>query len=169
MPGLSHAPVASAARAVGRAPGRAGRPGNRSVATDCAAGAGIPGSSQAGRSSHRKNFFSDYPRGLANGLFLGAIPASDPLPVALALAVPFPLARRHRPVSPPRPPARPFPRLLPAALAAIALLRLPGLITPLAPFEQTPPRWRPAWQSLRPARLLIFGTTCRILGKAHGR
>lgn len=48
--------VSSAAPAGGRAPWRAGTPGNRSVATDFAAGAGIAGSNQAGRSSHRKNF-----------------------------------------------------------------------------------------------------------------
>jgi len=168
MPGLSHAPVSSVAPAVGRAPWRAGTPGNRSVARDCAADADIPGSNQAGRSSPRKNFLSDYPRGLANRL-LGAVAAADPLPVALALAVAVLLAHRHRAVSLLRPPARPFSRRLPAALAAIALLRLPGMKTPLAPFEQTPPRSRPAWQSLPPTRLLIFGMTCRILGKAHGR
>ena len=169
MLGLSLAPVASAAPAVGRAPWRAGTPANRSVAMDCAAGAGIAGSNQAGRSSPRKNFFSDYPRGLANRLFLGAVAASDPLPIALALAVAFLLACRHCPVSLLRSPPRPFPRRFPAALTAIALRRLSGMKTLLAPFEQTPPRSRPACQSLPPARLLIFDLTCRILGKAHGR
>ena len=169
MLGLSLAPVASAAPAVGRAPWRAGTPGNRSVAMDCAAGAGIAGSNQAGRSSPRKNFFSDYPRGLANRLFLGAVAASDPLPIALALAVAFLLARRHCPVSLLRSPARPFPGRLAAGLAAIALLRPLGMETLLAPFEQTPPRPRAAWFSLPPARLLIFGMPCRILRKAHGR
>lgn len=169
MSGLTHAPVSSVAPVVGRAPSRAGTPGNRSVATDFAAGAGMPGSSQAGRSSHRKNFFSDYPRGLANRLFFWPVPAAHPLPVALALAVTFLLARRHRPVALLRFPPRPFPRLLPAPLAAIALLRLPRLITLLAPFEQTATRSRTAWQSLPLARFLIFGIRCRILGKAHGR
>ena len=169
MPALTRAPVSSAAPVVGRDPWRAGRPGNRSVARGFAARAGIPDSNQAGRSSHRKNFFSDYPRGLANRRFLWVVPAADPLPVAPTLAVAFLLSRRDRPVSLLRSPLRPSPGRLPAALAAIALRRLSGVKTLLAPFEQTPPRSRPACRWLSPPRLLIFGITCRILGKAHGR
>jgi len=44
-------------------------------------------------------FLSDYPRGLANCLWLRWVPAFDALPVAPALAVAFLLARRRFPVS----------------------------------------------------------------------
>jgi len=64
-------------------------------------------------------FWSDYPRGVVNCLWLCWFPALDALPVAPALPVPFLLARYRRPVSLLRLPARPFPRRRPAARAAI--------------------------------------------------
>src|ERR1035437_10077656 len=113
-------------------------------------------------------FCSDYPRDLANFLWLWLFSAFDALPVAPALAVPFLLARRRLPVSFLGFPARPFPCRLPASLAAVALARLPGMKALLAPFEQTASRPRPTRQSPPPS-LLIFGMGCRILGRAHGR
>jgi len=114
-------------------------------------------------------FCSDYPRGLANFVWLCWFPAFDALPVASALAVPFLLARCPRPVPLLPLPSRPLPRRLPAALAAITLACLPGMKTLLASFQQTTPHPRPAGQSLSPTSLLIFGMTCRTLGRAHGR
>lgn len=169
MSGLSRAPAASAAPAPKRAPGRAGTPASRSVARGFAAGVRIPRNSLAGRSNDQKKILSDYPRGLSNCLWLWWFPAPHPLPVAPALTVPFLLAQRRRPVSLLRLPPRPLPRRLPAAFAAIALVRLPGMKALLASFQQTTPHPRPACQSLPPTRLLIFGMTCRTLGKAHGR
>jgi hypothetical protein len=87
----------------------------------------------------------------------------DPLPVAPVLAVPFLLARFRRPVALLRLPPRPFSRCLPAALAAIALARLPGMKTLFAPFQQTPSHPRPAGHS--PTRLLLFEMACRTLGR----
>src|SRR6266852_3971701 len=112
-------------------------------------------------------FCSDYPRGVVNCLWLWRFPAVDAFPVAPALPVPFPLARYRRPVSLLRLPPRPLPRRLPAALAAIALACLPSLKALLASLPQTTPHPGPAGQSLPPASLLIFGMTCRTLGRAH--
>ena len=168
MSGLSRAPAASAAPAPKRAPWRAGRPASRSVARDFAAGARIPHSSPAGRSSHRKKILSDYPRALTNGLRLRRSPAPHPLPVALALTVPFLSARRRRPVSLLRLPPRPFPRRLPAALAAIALPRLSRMKALLTSFQQTYTHPRPAGPPSPPG-FLLFGMVCWILGRAHGR
>src|SRR5579883_1464330 len=91
-----------------------------------------------------KMFRSDYPRRVVNCPWFWWYPALDALPVASALVVPFLLACRPLPVSLLRLPARPLPRRLPAALAAIALARLPGMKTLLAPFQQTPSHPRPA-------------------------
>src|SRR6516225_10292444 len=56
-------------------------------------------------------FLSDYPRGLLNCFWLWGFSAFDPLPVALALPLPFLVAPRRFPVSllrlPPRPLACP--------------------------------------------------------------
>src|ERR1017187_8211324 len=79
---------------------------------------------------------SDSPRGVANRLWLWWFPAAHPLPVAPALAVPFLFTRRRLAVSLLRLPPRPFSRRLPAALAAIALARLPGMKALRAPFQQ---------------------------------
>jgi len=104
-------------------------------------------------------FGSDYPRGLVNCLWLWGFPAFHPLPVALALTVPFLLARCSLTIPLLCLPPRPFPRRLPALCTAIALARLPRMKTLLAPFQQTQACPRPACQSLRPT-LLIFGMTC---------
>jgi hypothetical protein len=56
----------------------------------------------------------------------------------------------------------------PALCAAITLARLPGMEALFAPFQQAAPHPRPACRSIRPT-LLIFGMTCRTLGRAHGR
>src|SRR5271167_465419 len=85
-------------------------------------------------------FGSDYPRDIVNCLWLCWFPAPLPLTVALALILPFLLTRRCPTVSLLRLPPRPLPRCLPAAPAAIALARLPGLKALLASFEQTQPR-----------------------------
>src|SRR6202142_2905542 len=114
-------------------------------------------------------FCSDYPRGLVNWLWLWWFPAFDALPVTPVLPVPFSLARRRRAVSLLRLPPRPLPRRLPAALAAIALARLPRIKALLASLQQTTPHPRPAGQSLPPATLLIFGLACSTLGRAQGR
>src|ERR1017187_170613 len=113
-------------------------------------------------------FCSDYPRDLVNRLWLCWFSVLDALPVASALTVPLLLAGPGRPISFLGLPARPFPRRLPALFAAITLARLSGSESLLAPFQQTAPHPRPTGQSLPPA-LLIFGMTCRILGRAHGR
>src|SRR6266542_2891032 len=105
-------------------------------------------------------FRSDYPRGVVNCLWLWCFPAFDALPVAPALAVSFLPARRRRPVSLLRLPARPFPRRLPAPFAAVALARLSGMEALFAPFQQTRAGSRPAGQSFRPSALLIFGMAC---------
>src|SRR5674476_1323348 len=112
-------------------------------------------------------FCSDYPRGLVNCLWLWGLPAFHPPPVAPTLTVPLLLAGPGRPVSFLGLPARPLPRCFPALFAAITLARLPGTETLLAPFQQTAPHPRPTGQS-RPPTLLIFGSSCRILGSAHG-
>jgi hypothetical protein len=118
-------------------------------------------------------FCSDYPRGVVNCLWLWWFPAFDALPVAPALPVPFLLARCRRPVSLLRLPPRPFPRRLPAMLAAIALARLSRMKALLASLQQTTPgpggTPRPPGQSFPSASLLIFGMACRTLGRAHGR
>src|ERR1700722_1192455 len=113
-------------------------------------------------------FGSDYPRGVVNWLWFWWFPAFDTLTVAPTLAVSFLLARHRFPVSLLGLPARPFPCRLPASLAAVALVCLPGMKTLLTAFQQTQPGPRPVCQSLRPT-LLIFGMTCRTLGRAHGR
>src|ERR1017187_7797283 len=113
-------------------------------------------------------FCSDYPRGIVNCLWLWGVPAFHALPVASALTVPLLLAGPGRPVSLLGLPSRPYPRRFPALFAAITLARLPGSEALLAPFQQTAPHPRPTGQSLPPT-LLIFGMTCRILGRAHGR
>jgi hypothetical protein len=84
------------------------------------------------------------------------------------LTVPLLLAGPGRPVSFLGLPSRPFPRRFPALFAAITLTRLPGSEALLAPLQQTAPHPWPKGQSLAPT-LLIFGMTCRILGRAHGR
>src|SRR5882724_2798637 len=114
-------------------------------------------------------FCSDYPRGFANCLGLCWFPVFDTLPIASALIVPFLLARRRLPVSLLGSPPRPFPRRLPASVAAIALARLQGMKALLATLEQTTTQPRPAGQSLPPTGLLIFELGCRTLGRAHGR
>src|ERR1017187_6559482 len=111
---------------------------------------------------------SDSPRGVANRLWLWWFPAAHPLPVAPALAVPFLFTRRRLPVSLLRLSPRPFPRRLPAALAAIALARLPGMKALRAPFQQTAARSWPAAHCPPPTRRL-FNWFGRILGRAHGR
>src|ERR1039457_996272 len=113
-------------------------------------------------------FCSDYPRGLVNCLWLWGFPAFHALPVAPALTVPLLLAGPGRPVSFLGLPSRPFPRRFPALFAAITLGRLPRMKALLASLQQTAPHPRPTGQSLPPT-LLIFGMTCRILGRAHGR
>src|ERR1035438_7970411 len=113
-------------------------------------------------------FCSDYPRCLVNCLWLWGLPAFHALPVAPALTVPLLLSGPGRPVFFLGLPARPFPRRFPALVAAITLARLPGMKALIASFQQTQPHPRPACQSLRPT-LLIFGMTCRILDRAHGR
>jgi hypothetical protein len=112
---------------------------------------------------------SDYPRGIVNWLWFYWFLTFDTLTVAPALAVPFLLARCRLPVSLLGFAARPFPCRLPASLAAVALLCLPGMKTLLASFQQTQPHPRPARRTLSPPRLLLFGMTCRTLGRAHGR
>ena len=47
--------------------------------------------------------------------------------------------------------------------------RLPGMKALLATFQQTLPGPRPACQTFPSTGLLIFGMTCRTLGRAHGR
>jgi len=169
MSGLNRVPVSSAAPVPGRAPTRAGSRASRIVVKDFAAHARIPRSSQAGHRNRRKKMFrSDYPRGIVNCLWLCWFPALRPLSVALALIVPFLLTRRRLPVSLLRLPARPLPRRIPASLAAVALACLPGMKALIASFQQTQPHPRSACQWLRPT-LLIFGMTCRTLGRAHGR
>jgi len=114
-------------------------------------------------------FGSDYPRGVVNCFWLWWFPAFDAFPVAPALTVPSLLARRRLPISLLRLPLRPFPRLLPAMLAAIALACLPGTKAFFAPFEQTTPQARSAGKPSPPPDLLPFGRADRILGRAHGR
>jgi len=82
-------------------------------------------------------FCSDYPRWVVSYLWFRWLAASSPLPVASALAVAFLLARRRRPISLLCLPPRPFPRRLPASLAAVALARLPGTKALLASLYQT--------------------------------
>src|SRR5271166_375396 len=117
-------------------------------------------------------FASDYPRGAVNCLWLCWFPAFDELPVAAALTLPFLPARRRRPVFLLGFPSRPFPRLLPAALAAIALTSPPGMKALLTPFEQTGAgpggAPRPAGACLPPTRRLLRRAG-RILDRAHGR
>ena len=91
------------------------------------------------------------------------------MPVAPALPAAFLFARRRGPVFLLALPPRPYPRRLPAMLAAIALPRVSRPKAPLASFEQTSPQPRPAHQPFALAALLIFGMACRTLGKAHGR
>ena len=91
------------------------------------------------------------------------------MPVAPALPVAFLFAPRRGPVSLLALPPRPYPRRLPAMLAAIALPRVSRPKAPLASFEQTSPRPRPARQPFVLTALLICGMACRTLGKAHGR
>ena len=93
----------------------------------------------------------------------------DALPRAPALPVPLLFAGRSVPVSLLGFPPRPGLRRLPALLAAIALPRVSRPKAPLAPFEQTSPRPRPARQPFALTALLIFAMACRTLGKAHGR
>jgi hypothetical protein len=114
-------------------------------------------------------FRSDYPRGVVNCFWLWCFSALDAFAVAPALTVPFLLARRRLPISLLGFPARPFPRRLPAALAAIALPRLPGVKAMLTPFEETPARPWSARRPPPPPGLLFFGWVGRILGRAHGR
>ena len=92
----------------------------------------------------------------------------DTLPVASALTVPFLLARRRL--------TGIFLGLSTATISApLSGIRrcnsagaLAGMKALLASLQQTTPRARPAWQSLPPT-LLIFGMTCRTLGRAQGR
>ena len=78
------------------------------------------------------------------------LPAADPLPIALALAVSFLSARRCRPVTLLRLVPSPFSRRFPAARAAIPLACLPGVKALLAAFQQTTPHPRPAGETLTP-------------------
>src|SRR5689334_518179 len=96
-------------------------------------------------------FASDYPRGVVNRFWLWRFAAFGALAVASALTVSFLLSCRRLPVSFLRLPTRPFPRRLPARLAAITLASLIGMEVLLASLEQTPPP-RPACQSPPPAR-----------------
>jgi hypothetical protein len=169
MLGLSRAPLSSAVRAPGRAPTHVGSRVSRSVARDFVAHARIARSSRAGRRNGRKKrFCSDYPRRLINCVWLWWFPALDALPVAPALTVPLLLAHRRLAVSLLCFPPRPFPCRLPAALAAITLACLPRMKALLTSFQQATPHPRPSSQSFAPT-LLIFGMTCRTLGRAHGR
>src|SRR3954453_5708497 len=93
-------------------------------------------------------FFSDYPRGHVNSFFLWWFPATNTLPVALALPVPFPFARGGGPVSLLCLPPRPLPRRVPALFAAIPLTGLSGMKALLASFQQTTPHPRPACETL---------------------
>jgi len=111
-------------------------------------------------------FVRDDPRGPVQSLRLRCWAALDALPIAPALAVPFLFAAGGGAVGLLVLPLPPSPRRLPAALAAIALPRIPRREAPLAPFQQTPPRAGPSFFS---ARRLFFATPCRTLGKAHGR
>jgi hypothetical protein len=63
------------------------------------------------------------------------LPLSDTLAVTPVLPVAFFFARRRRPVTLLRLPARPLPRGLPALLAAIALARLAGMKTLVTAFQ----------------------------------
>ena len=114
----------------------------------------------------KKKFRSDYPRPLANRLWLRWFPALEPFPVAPALAVAFLLAAGCRAVPLLRLPPRPRPCLFPAALTAIPLARLPRWKPLLTPLQQTPPPPRPASP---PSSRLLFAMACRTLGRAHGR
>ena len=128
-------------------------------------------SKQPGRSQQpsKKIFCSDDPRGLSNYFLFLCLSVSDALPIAPALPVPFFSGRWRRPVFSLGLPPRPSPRSLPASTAAITLPCLPGPKASLASFEQTPPRPWAAGHTLPPTGLLIFGMTCRILSRAHGR
>ena|SRR6516225_5014708 len=167
------ASVASVAHAPTPAPAPAGTRASRSVAAGFAVGTRIPHSSLAGRSCGRKkNFggpFSDDPRHLRNCLFLRRFPVPDALPVAPALPVPLLLALGRSPVSVLGLPPRPLPRSLPAAGAAIPLAHSLGAKALLASLQQATPPPRPAGRSFPPTDLLLLGTACRILGRAHGR
>src|SRR5579863_7642082 len=112
---------------------------------------------------------SDYPRSFPNWLWLWWFPRLDALPVAPALAVTLHLAGRCLPVSLLRLPPRPFPRLSPAAIAAIALVCLSRMKALLAPLEQTRPQPRPPRPALSPPSRLILARIGKILGRAHGR
>src|SRR6516165_1899898 len=114
-------------------------------------------------------FLRDYPRRLANRLWLGWFAALDPFPVAAALPVAFLLTGRALSVTLLRFPPRPFPRFLPAVLAAIPLARLPRSKLLLAPSEQTMSRSQPSPAALWLCRCLLFARACRTLGRAHGR
>lgn len=167
--GLSRAPVSNASPAPGRAPARADRHASRSVARDFAARARIPRSSPAGRMNGRKECWvvmTLATSSTASGS--GGSRIFDAFPVAPALAVAFLLARRLLPVALLRLPPLPLPRSLPALLAAITLVRLPGMKALLASSQQTTPLPRPTWQSPPPS-LLISGIGCSTLGRAHGR
>jgi hypothetical protein len=164
------APVSSAALVPAPAPERAGTPRNKNAAGDFDADVQIPRSIPAGRRCARKKMFlSDYPRGPTNWFWLFWFPGFDPFPVAAALAIAFLPARLGRAISQLRLPPPPFPRFLPATLAAISLARLPRLNLLFTLFEQTTPRARPPGSALPPARRLIFAPTCTTLGRAHGR
>src|ERR1017187_4161082 len=113
-------------------------------------------------------FGSDYHRRVLNCFWLWCFPAFDALPVAPALPVALPFARRRLPICLLGFPARPPPRRLPAARAAIPLTCLPGMNALLASFQQTTTHPRQTRQSPPPS-LLIFGMVCRTLGRAHGR
>src|SRR5260370_6426189 len=90
------------------------------------------------------------------------------LPFFTHLPVPLIFLPRGRTVSLLRLPL-PFSRLLPAALAAIPLARLPRMETLFAAFEQTPSQPRPASPASPPASRLPFARKCKILGRPHGR
>lgn len=158
-----------AARAPKRVPRHAGKRVCRSVAAATAADARTLGSSQGGRNRHRKKIRSDYPRGVRNPFTGGGFPLPDALPVAPALSVSFLFSRLRASVLTLGLPPRPFPRLLPALAAAVALPPMLRTEALFASFEQTLPRARCPPPPLPPPRRLLFAMVCRIFKKAHGR
>jgi hypothetical protein len=165
-------PPASAVPAPTRAPSHVGTGASRTVAAVISGCVRTSRSSPAGRRRPRKKILSDDPRGPSNRLFLGGVAVPDALPVAPTLPVPFLFARPRGSVGLLALPPRPFPRRLPASIAAIALPRLPGTKALLTSFEQTAARPRPTFGALPPlARCcpLILERVCRIFRRAHGR
>jgi hypothetical protein len=114
-----------------------------------------------------RKFGSGDPRGGPNGFWLWWFPAPHPFPVAPVLDFPFLPARPGSAVALLRLPTRPSPRRFPAGTAAKTLQRLPRTKALRASFQQALPH---PWPAPSPSSdVLLFGWSCRILGKAHGR